>query len=188
MNPTLQSSINFVPPDQRKEIRRSFGYIIAKKFAFALCCIIIVFSISLLGIKIFFENRLKKLDDEYAQNAQLINSKNTVDVSQAIIDLNQMTTKISSLQKDFVYWSWSIAGFSELVPTGITINSMTISYASKKATVNGVADTRASYTTFKSNVTGSKIISNAEFPISLEKTNIAFSVTMTLTDTFFKHE
>lgn len=188
MNQILEASLNFVPQDKRKQIRQSFVVIILQKFAFSLCCLTIIISLSLLGVKILFQNKLQKLENQYEQNAKQINSKKSINIVQAIKELNQMTTRINTMQKEFIYWSSSISGFKELVPTGIQITAMTISATSKQAVCNGIADTRTSLSTFKSNLGSSKLVSKSDFPISLEKVSIPFTATITFTDSFFIHE
>lgn len=188
MSQHLNTSLNFVPMEKRRQIRKTFVFMILEKAVLSLFVIIIFFSIALFGAKFLLENKVKALETSFQENAARLSSKNSINISQAIKDLNQMTTRLQTMQKDFIYWSSSINQLQALIPDGVTVSSFSISSSTKQAVLNGTADSRTSFSTFKTNLSNSKYISKSEFPISLDKTNIPFTANITFTDSFFVHE
>ena len=87
-----------------------------------------------------------------------------------------------------MYWSVSLERLETVIPEGILISGFSIDSETRLVTLTGEAQTRESYYEFEKALQASPFIEMAGLPISLLKSDIKFSISITLTPEFFSYE
>lgn len=184
----MKALLNFLPAENRKEVQKNLMSLVILRFTTFLVILIIIFGGSLFGIKFLLDEEIKRIQTEQQTVASQSQDSETVDVESAIKSLNKQTSRLEAVQNDHVYWSIVLSRLYSIIPEGVSMSNMNINSGEKTGTLTGIATTRDSYYELENLLEASEYIANAEVPISLLKTDIQFSISITFTDKLFVYE
>jgi len=135
--------------------------------------------IAVIGIS-FVISRSILVQDFHAtlERINIISSRNQP-VAHAIRELNQSILSVSGVQEEYYPWSAWLISFSEVVPEGDEIRSITLDQITKKVRINGKSRHRDDLLKFKVQLEQSGLVKDLVFPLSnlLLKNNIDFEFT-----------
>jgi len=184
----MNALLNFLPNENRTEVQKMLiGVVVSKSFTF-FAVLLAIISVSLYGIQFLFNQEIDRITTEQnTVQAQFEGSKQ-IDVESAIKSLNEQTKRLTVIQNSYVYWSVSLERLETVIPEGILISGFSIDSETRLVTLTGEAQTRESYYEFEKALQASPFIEMAGLPISLLKSDIKFSISITLTPEFFSYE
>ena len=148
--------------------------------------IIVIFlaltSLLFIATKMFMENRLKVIKNEVEKTRSTMTGSENITLSN---DIKNFTTKlnyIDGVQKKYTKWSDLLADFNKLVPTGITLSSLSFDKVTTQVLINGKAVLRDNLVDFENNLKGASFLKELESPISniLKREDIDFNFTAKL--------
>jgi len=184
----MKALLNFLPSENRNEVKKHLMSLVIFRFTNFLVVLLIIFGAALFGIKFLFNQEISRIQiEQKTVEAQSKDAEN-IDVEDAIKSLNKRTGRLEAIQDSSIYWSLTFNRLFSIIPQGITIINIDINGLEKTGTLSGKASTREAYYQLGNQLQSSSYIANAEVPISLLKTDIQFSISITFTKDFFLYE
>jgi|GEM_PF-6626525 len=184
----MNALLNFLPQDNRSEVRTLLISSVLFKSLIFLAVLLFIFGGALFGMQFLFKQEVARIQNQQKTLETQTKGSGSLDVENAIKDLNNKTQRIEDIQKTFVYWTIELNRVQTFIPSGVTISEISINSSTKTAKFTGVATTRDAYYAFEKALQSSAFVENADLPISLLKSDIQFSITITFTDDFFSYE
>lgn len=184
----MKALLNFVPAENRKEVQKNLTSLVILHFTVFLVILLLIFGASLFGIQFLLREEIDRIQIEQETVAAQSKDSETIDVESAIKSLNKQTSRLESIQNQHVYWSIVLERLYSVIPEDVVINNMDIKSEEMIGTLSGIAETRDSYYELENLLESSPYIKNAEVPISLLKTDIQFSISITFTEELFTYE
>lgn len=164
----------YLPESQKKILRKDYIIRLALVFLVGLCSVVVS------GIIFFFPSALVAYREKGNYDTQLISTQaNTVDQDQKVISEILNLTKYVSDGIDRPTVISNIKLIISLIPKGIKISSIDMSYGDKiTINLNGVASTRETLINLRKNVETNENIKMVELPVSdlAKSKNISFII------------
>lgn len=166
-------NLNLLSPIQKKELKNKRIYIALKELIMLFLLFATIIAILLLVSRYVLEQQLTEL---ISRNA--INIKNTQEISQQIIDINEKIDNVYNIQNKFKKWSDFLADVSELTPDNIAYNFIKIYHQSGIIEIQGTAETRQDLLKFQKSLKESELFIEVNVPLSnlLAKENNVFNI------------
>lgn len=182
----MEIRLNLIPPQKKEEIRKSKRLATTIKSEVVLFMILTVFFSVLISYRYILSINLMGetiLNAEVEKADQFEKIKNYGDqFSRA----NDSIKQIASIDQAQLYWSRIFVKLSQLISTGIEIDSFSTNDFS--VTLAGTADTRDNLITFKDDLEKEKCFSGVDLPLSnlVDKTNVDFQIVFNLDENCLK--
>jgi Tfp pilus assembly protein PilN len=172
--------LNLTSPEAHKDISLEMiiGLVrstITSLVGICLCFIIIC----VVGVWIL-QDKAATLKNEADLAALLAASSGQTTIADTTKQLNAQIRTIVNVQTRFIKWTPIIESLSTIIPSEITINSISLIQSTNKISLRGVASTRDAYAAFEKTLNNSDIVGDFVFPLQTKKVVLDFSVTGTL--------
>jgi len=184
----MKALLNFLPSENRVEIKRLLVTAVFLKSVTFLATLLVIFCVFLYGIQFLLNQEISRIHTEQQIIQDQSKVSGGVDVEAAIKSLNKQTSRIDSIQNTHIYWTLVLKHIDAILPDDITITDISIQSDSRTGTLSGIAATRDAYYELDKNLQSSQFIEKADLPISLLKSDIQFSISITFAPDFFSHE
>lgn len=171
--------LNLLSPEKRQHLKRMINFQFTKNLLEVLVFFLSIICISLLGGQWTLEDYFNKLADHVVTVSNRYGESN-----QQIKTINQQIKQIEIIQKEYHDWTPYLAELSSIVPTGITLNTLSLDQNSGELTLTGDAQTRNNLLDLKKQLETLDWVDVIIIPPTqlTERTNIKFSLSSKISD------
>ncbi len=168
--------INLLSPEKRKYLRRMIYIQFIKNTLISVVFVFCLSGITLLG----GQSVLQEYFNDVSGNLIATNSRNA-EKNKKIKEINSIIIKTDAIQQIYTNWSPIIVKLANAIPEGITVGTLSLNAVNHTFNINGNANTRENLLQMQIILNNLDFIKNVNIPLSqlTEKTNIAFSISMT---------
>lgn len=183
----MDSFLNLLPQENKKTLKKTFVILIAKRILVLVTIISFIFGSALFGTTFLFKQEIEVVKEMQKSTVVKLNQDQSGEtLEDAIHKLNQTTERLKLIQDNHTFWTQVLAKIDELIPNDIAIEIIELNRDNKTIHLKGTANTRASYSNLRTNLTETEYIEDPEIPISLLKEEIPFSITGTTTQALYE--
>ncbi len=171
-------SLNLISPAKKKELYLLQLYSVLKNLIIMVLLLSVISATALLMTKIALQNHFTAIVGQTTLNNKFANIFNN-DVQ----TFNALVRDVTEVQASFIPWAPFLVEFSALIPTGVTLKS--ISIIDDRLTLSGNATTRDELLTFERQLKLSTLLTDVTIPLDhlLKRENIDFSLRATVVHT-----
>lgn len=163
--------LNLISPEQKKYLHYEFIYLSLR----GAISLILIFTVIVSAM--FVSARLMLEDNHATLIAQttLVNQRD-FGIDNEISQINESLKNISEIQRGFVKWSSLLIDFTQAVPAGVTINSLSLDKNLQSLSLNGTAKTRDDFLKLQDNLKKLAYLSDVNSPFTnlLLRENLEF--------------
>jgi len=165
--------LNLLSPEKRQHLKRMINFQFTKNLLEVLVFFLSIICISLLGGQWTLEDYFNKLADHVVTISNRYGESN-----QQIKTINQQITQIELVQKEYYSWTPRLVELSSVIPTGVTLDSLSLNQKTGELTLTGGALARNNLLDLKKQLETLDWIDVINIPPTqlTEKTNIKFSL------------
>lgn len=167
--------LNLLPPQEKEALvlEKTQRWIIF--YGSAITGIFLIFIALLIIIWVFITIQLKSAVNNLESVQGSFKGQDLKTQQAAVADLNKYLEKIASIQKNQKNYSALLINLSNLVPSGIRLNTLTLD-KNGEISLNGYAQRRELILTFKDSLEKSNLFAGIENPLSnlIKQTDINF--------------
>lgn len=137
------------------------------------------------GVLWYLKSKEKSLEAETETLRQFASAKESTDIRKQVASVNNRVNDYNTLAKNTTRWSKLLLVFSEVVPSGVQIQSFSVDAVKKQVTISGFAPTRELAIQLHDNIAAKpNYFTKLDYPLEnvTKPTNIAFHYTFTVQD------
>lgn len=167
----MKLSLNFISPQQEKNLKFGYFCFIAKDF---LGVLLILSTLSaIIAIPLNIKN--EKLENKQKSSEEL-SLKNATENAEKLKLLEAKTKTLTEIADKYYDWTTVLNKLSELTPNGVTISKF--SADQKGFSLSGTADVRDNFLLLQKNLNDSAIFKDIESPLEnyIKETELVFSL------------
>ena len=158
--------INLLPKTAQRALQLRF-FADQLLFFWAWFIISLVFFLGLTyTAKIYLSSQVTNLDSQIDSNKLILKSSDNELLKQQVEGLDNQIKTIKSLQSQHYYWSETLIELAKLLPSDISVESVTLKRATNQIRIEGIADNRESVLKFWADVHKSDYFVSIDFPLA----------------------
>ncbi len=184
----MKINLNLIPPNKKEEIINNQRLKLIFSVEITLTIMIVIFFIMLLSFKYIlnFNEDHYKVSQKNNRNIVQLNKLEKYDTQ--FKQINSQVSCIILINKNQLYWSRLLKRLSELVFSGIKLNSLTT--RNYKIVLRGVASNREKLIAFKKRLESESELMNINLPLSdlVDKNNIEFQISFNVQKDYLKNK
>ncbi len=183
----MEIKLNLIPPNKKKELTNIQRLKVVFNAEIVLTIILIGFFLMLKSFNYvlnFNMNSYEKIVQNRSRTAKQFKELEKYDSQ--FKQINNQISQIYSVEQDQFYWSKMLIRLSELVSSGIKLNSLTTN--NYNIVLKGIADNRDDLITFKKQLLNEPELTNVDLPLSnlVDKNNIEFQISFNVKKNYLK--
>ncbi len=169
--------LNLIPDYHKERLKRERTFLLVHSIVGILVLLITASSVVLVVAR---QNLISHFN-QVRKDTTLVNVKHQ-GISSDIEVINKKIANTAAAQQSFIKWTALLTDFTEVFPSGITLNFVHISRDSNAFRISGIADTRETLIATKEILEQQEFITTLDAPLSnfLERENIEFRFTGTI--------
>lgn len=175
-NEEFNIRLNLIPPEKKKEIAKSNHLKLVIGTEFFLTLIIVCFFGVLLSLRYILSLSYEARANFLAKGRETEQYERIMYFDEQFKKINKQVSAVISVKKDQLFWSFLLEKLSQLVFSGIEINTLdTNDYL---VSIIGTANSRNDLILFKEKLESEKCFSDIDLPISdlVNKDNVEFQI------------
>lgn len=157
--------INLLPKSERQELKLQ---LFSEQFiSFWIWVMIsLVFLVGLTySAKIYLSGQVASAESQINLEKQVLKTSDNEMLKQKVDELNNQINLIKSMDGQHYYWSKALVEVGNLLPTDISLDSLSMDRTTGKVDIKGTAADRESVLKFWANIHKSEIFRNVNFPL-----------------------
>lgn len=171
----MQIYINLLPPGKKRDLQASIILAYAQTMVFIFFLVAVILSSTMLSLRL-----VMKSEADYLKNqASTAVSAESTDMMTGIRDVNSFLRSVDSLQQSYTPWITVITDIADLLPAGITLDSIRTDQANR-IFMDGTAATRQDALALLKSLQNQPYLTDVNSPLSniLQRENVQFSFEM----------
>lgn len=171
--------INILTPEKREYIKNLHSFTMTKHILFTVGSLLIITSVVLYFTNLLLQNQINSFDSQILQEQNSIKQGKSASTESAIQQLNNQLTQAQQIQDKDISWLPILKSLTEIVPSTIHFNRLSLSTSNGTFSLSGTADSRNALLNFDEAIKKYQNFSDLIIPLIdvTQKSNITFDIT-----------